>query len=188
MKDFQGIADDIALLFQDEMSAGTSPHKGYGRTFNQRLIVKAKQSHKERLNVFGATDPLSGRRIQLATKFAKAPAMVRFLEKVANAYQNKREIWIYLNNGPVHKSKLVKLWLTLHPKVKLRWMPPYSPDLNPQELVWCHDRRKFLNNHEFDYEKQLAMKLSWFVRRLKPDVVKGVASLIPIEALLSFQV
>ena len=107
---------------------------------------------------------------------------------MANAYRDKREILIYLDNGPVHKSKLVKLWLTLYPKVKLRWMPPYSPDLNPQELVWCHDRRKFLNNHEFDYEKQLAMKLSWFVRRLKPDVVKGVASLIPIEALLSFQV
>ena len=188
LKDFQGIADDIALLFQDEMSAGTSPHKGYGWTFNQRLIVKAKQSHKERLNVFGATNPLSGRRIQLATKFAKAPAMVRFLEKVANAYQNKREIWIYLDNGPVHKSKLVKLWLSLHPKVKLRWMPPYSPDLNPQELVWCHDRRKFLNNHEFGDGKRLAMELSWFVRRLKPDVVKSVASLIPIKALLSFQV
>jgi hypothetical protein len=49
LKDFQGIADDIALLFQEETSAGISPHKGYGWTFNQRLIVKAKQSHKERL-------------------------------------------------------------------------------------------------------------------------------------------
>ena len=142
LKDFQEIADDIALLFQDEMSAGTSPHKGYGWAFNQRLIVKAKQSHKERLNVFGATNPLSGRRIQLATKVAKAPAMVRFLEKVVNAYRNKREIWVYLDNGPVHRSKLVNLWLLAHPKIKVRWLPPYSPDLNPQELVWCHDRRK----------------------------------------------
>ena len=188
LKDFQGIADDIALLFQDEMSAGTSPRKGYGWTFNQRLIVKAKQSHKERLNVFGATNPLSGRRIQLATKIAKAPSMIKFLEKVANAYRNKREIWVYLDNGQVHKSKLVKLWLLAHPKIKVRWLPPYSPDLNPQELVWCHDRRKFLNNHEFADARQLAMKLSWFVRRLKPEMVKSVASLIPIEALLSFQV
>ncbi len=150
--------------------------------------MKAKQPHKERLNVFGATDPLSGRRIQLATKVAKAPSMTKFLDKVLKAYQNKKEIWIYLDNGPVHKSKLVKLWLSLHPKVKLRWMPPYSPDLNPQELVWCHDRRKFLNNHEFADARQLAMRLSWFVRRPKPETVKSVASLIPIEALLSFQV
>lgn len=86
-------------------------------------------------NIFGATDPLGGRRIQLATKFANAPAIVKFLGKVANAYRNKRGIWIYLDNGPAHKSKLVKLWLLLHQKVKLRWMPAHSPDLNPQELV-----------------------------------------------------
>ena len=82
--------------------------------------MKAKQSHKERLNVFGATNPLSGRRIQLATKVAKAPSMVKFLEKVAMMYRNKLEIWIYLDNGPVHRSKLVKLWLLAHPKIKVR--------------------------------------------------------------------
>ena len=52
----------------------------------------------------------------------------------------------------------------------------------------CHGRRKFMNNHKFEDGKRLAMELSWFVRRLKPDVVRSVASLIPIEALLSFQV
>ena len=170
LKDFKEIADDIVLLFQDEMSAGTSPHKGYGCTFNQRPIVKARQSHKERLNVFGATNPLSGRRIQLITKVAKAQAMVKSLKKVADAYQNKLEIWIYLDNGPVHKSELVKPWLSLHPKVELRWMPPYSPDLDPQELVWCHDLRKFMNNHEFEDGKRLAMELSWSMRRLKPGM------------------
>ena len=92
--------DEIALLFEDEMPAPTSPHKGYGWTFNDRLIIKAAQSHKERLNVFGATNPINGRRIQLATKVAKAPAMVRFLDKVLKVYRNKRKIWIYLDNGP----------------------------------------------------------------------------------------
>lgn len=187
-EDSQKVTDDIALLFQDEMSACTSPHKGYGWTFNQRLIVKASQSHKERLNVFGATSPIDGRRVQLATKIAKATAMVKFLEKVDMVYRNKREIWIYLDNGPVHRSKLVKLWLLAHPRIKVRWLPPYSPDLNPQELVWGHDRRKFLNNQEFIDARQLAMRLSWFVRRLKPEMVKSVASLIQIESLLSFQV
>ena len=44
-----------------------------------------------------------------------------------------------------------------------------------------------MDNHEFEDGKRLAMELSWSVRRLKPDVVKSVASLIPIEALSSFQ-
>ena len=86
------------------------------------------------------------------------------------------EIQIYLDNCPVHKSKLVKLWLSLHPKVKSRWMPPYSPNWNSQEPVLCYDLKKFLNNHKFTDGKQLAMQLSWFVRRLKPGSKKNVDS------------
>ena len=66
LRDLKRKTDEIALLFEDEMSGSTSPHKGYGWTFRDRLIIKTTQSHKERLNVFGATNPLSGRRIQLA--------------------------------------------------------------------------------------------------------------------------
>jgi len=187
-KDVKKITDDIALLFEDEMSICTSPHKGYGWTFNERLIIKTTQSHKERLNTFGATNPIDGTQIQLSTKIAKAPAMIRFLEKVDRTYPDKKEIWIYLDNGPVHRSKLVKEWMIMHPRIKIKWLPPYSPDINPQELVWGYDRKKFLNNNEFVNGRQLAMKLSWFVRKLEPTLVRSVCSLIPIESLLSFQV
>ena len=186
--DIKKLTDQIALLFEDEMSTCTSPHKGYGWTFNERLIIKTPQSHKERLNTFGATNPVDGRRIQLSSKIAKAPALIKFMEKVLKTYESKKEIWIYLDNGPVHKSKLLKEWLKAHQKIKIRWMPPYSPNLNPQEYIWGYDRRKFLNNCVFTNTKQLRMKLDWFVRRMEPDVVRSVASLIPIETLLSFQV
>lgn len=188
LDDVKRLTKKTALLFGDEMSTCTSPHKGYGWTFNDRLVIKTPQSHKERLNTFGATNPVDGKRIQLSSKIAKAPALIKFMEKVLNVYADREEIWIYLDNGPVHKSRLLKEWLKAHQKVKIRWMPPYSPNLNPQELIWGYDRRKFLDNCVFTNERQLRMKLSWFVRRMKPDIVKSVASLIPIEALLSFQV
>ena len=124
----------------------------------------------------------------MSSSIAKAPAFVRFLDKIYEAYKDKEEIWFYLDNGPVHKARLVKEWLKEHPKVKIRWMPSYSPNLNPQELVWGYDRRKYLNNHVFASARQLRMGLDWFVRRLNPHTVRSVASLIPIEALLSFQV
>ncbi|EQD56667.1 transposase [mine drainage metagenome] len=124
----------------------------------------------------------------MSSKVAKSVAFIMFLEKILRTYRKMREIWLYLDNGPVHKSRLVKMWLELHPKVKVRWMPPYSPDLNPQELVWNYDRRKYLNNRVFANAMQLRMGLNWFVRRLQPSTVRSVASLIPIEALLSFQV
>jgi len=188
LKDTGKLTDDIAMLFEDEMSACTVPHKGYGWTFDERLITRTIERNRERANCFGAVNPLTGKRIQIITGIAKAPAFIRFLEKARLTYRNKKEIWIYLDNGPVHKSNMVKKYLETHPKIKLKFTSPYSPEINPQELIWGYDRKKFLNNNQFANAKQLSMRLSWFVRRLKPDIVKSVASLIPIEALLSFQV
>ncbi len=37
---------DTALLFLDEMSVCTSPHKGYGWTFNQRLVINVSELRK----------------------------------------------------------------------------------------------------------------------------------------------
>ena len=38
----------VIILFGDEMGANRSPRKGYGWTFNKRLVVKAQQSQKRR--------------------------------------------------------------------------------------------------------------------------------------------
>lgn len=188
LEDFQKLTADIALLFEDEMSACTSPHKGYGWTFNQRLIVRAAQKGKERLNCFGVTNPITGKRIQLQSTLAKAPALIEFLDKVYLTYRHKREIWLYLDSGPVHKSKLFKEWTDKHPTVKIKRTPTYSPDINPQELVWGYDRKKYLNNRPFDTAEDLSKGLDGFVRSLKPTMVRRICSLIPIEMFLSFQV
>ncbi|NQS98806.1 MAG: transposase [candidate division Zixibacteria bacterium] len=34
-------------------------------------------------------------------------------------------------------------------------MPPYSPELNPQERVWRHTRRKATHNKYFNDEQEL---------------------------------
>lgn len=124
--DMKKLTDKIALLFEDEMSTCTTPHKGYGWTFKERLVIQTPQAHKERLNTFGATNPIDGRRVHMSSSIAKAPALIRFMEKVLRVYAKKKEIWTYLDNGPVHKSRLFKEWLKSHPNVKVRWMPSYS--------------------------------------------------------------
>lgn len=71
--------NSVLVLFQDEMSAETSPRKGYGWTFEKRLVVEAPQKDVERINCFGAVNPLKGEVIEMTSKNAKTPAFVRFL-------------------------------------------------------------------------------------------------------------
>ena len=51
----------------------------------------------------------------------------------------KRTIFLIVDRGPAHRSKKTKAFIeTLGNKLKLFYLPPYSPDKNPDELVWKH--------------------------------------------------
>jgi transposase len=40
----------------------------------------------------------------------------------------------------VHRSKVVKAFLAEHPEIEIEWLPPYAPELNPEED--CHGNVK----------------------------------------------
>lgn len=173
----------VIVLFQDEMSAGCPPRKGYGWTFEERLEVNAFQTNRKRLNCFGAVNPLKGEVIQMSSKESKSPAFVRFLKQIVLRYPRKK-IWIYTDNLPVHKSGRVDRFLEKHSNLKLKYLPPYSPDVNLQEQWWNYERKKLLNNRYFDSTHQLATAISWFGKQTPPEQVMSICNFSPIENLL----
>lgn len=50
-----------------------------------------------------------------------------------------KPIFLIVDRGPAHRSKKTKAFVeSLGDKLKLFFLPPYSPDRNPDELVWKH--------------------------------------------------
>lgn len=62
---------------------------------------------------------------------------IQFLKRlVAGA---ERKIFLIVDNGPSHVSKKTKAFVaSIFDQIDLFYLPPYSPDLNPDELVWNH--------------------------------------------------
>ena len=51
----------------------------------------------------------------------------------------KRSIFLIVDRGPAHRAKRTKAFVeTLGGKLRLFFLPPYSPDRNPDELIWKH--------------------------------------------------
>lgn len=51
----------------------------------------------------------------------------------------KRKIFLIVDRGPAHVAKKTKAFVAgLCGKLRLFYLPPYSPDRNPDELVWKH--------------------------------------------------
>lgn len=183
MRDMRAKSNSIVVLFEDEMSANTSARRGYGWTFEERLVIKAPQRNKERLNCFGTVNPQRGEIVEISTKEAKAPGFIRLLEKTLKKYPGRR-IWMYLDRGPVHMSAKVRHFLERHCRLELRFLPPYSPDLNPQEHWWGYKRKKLLDNLSFSSRHQMALSMARFTRRVPAEQVRQTCSLAPITNLL----
>jgi transposase len=50
-----------------------------------------------------------------------------------------RKIFLIVDRGPAHRAKKTKAFIaTLAGRLRLFFLPPYSPDRNPDELVWKH--------------------------------------------------
>jgi len=50
-----------------------------------------------------------------------------------------RPIFLIVDRGSAHVSKMTKAFVaSLKGRLRLVYLPPYSPDLNPDELVWNH--------------------------------------------------
>ena len=48
-----------------------------------------------------------------------------------------RKVFLIVDGHPAHKARLVKQFLADNrDRIELFFLPPYSPELNPDELVW----------------------------------------------------
>ncbi|EQD35368.1 ISMsm5, transposase, partial [mine drainage metagenome] len=176
LKTAKSADDDAVILFEDEMSAGGSLRKGYGWTLDERLVIKAPAYHMKRTNCFGAVSPLTGDIVQSSSVSAKTPAFIRFLDKIVRRFAGKK-ILLFMDNFRVHSSGRIKRFLKRHPNIEVRFMPPYSPWLNPQEYWWGYLRRKLLNNRFFRSARQMVAAISRFIGSMTAEEVMSVCSL-----------
>ena len=62
----------------------------------------------------------------------------KFIECLKNFMRYRRQrIFIIMDGHPVHKAKVIKEYIKgFNGKLEMYLLPPYAPDLNPDELVW----------------------------------------------------
>ncbi len=172
------------ILFLDEMSVSTSARNGYGWTYGQRLVVDAPQKNVERANYFGAIEVSQGDIIETVRKSAKTPSFLYLLNKIEKRYPKDRILAI-MDNSKVHHDRRVDEFFRKKKNMKLLYLPPYSPDINPEEYVHRYLRCKLLDNRNFRSVKQIGHVISRFVKSMSKETMESIAPMIPIEALLS---
>jgi transposase len=123
------------IYFADEAGVRSDFH--VGTTWAPRgetPIVKAT-GRRFGLNMISAVSARGDFRFMVHEGSVTAQVFREFLRRLMQGA--KQPIILVVDGHPVHKAKLIKDYVALQAgKLKLVLLPPYSPQLNPDEQVW----------------------------------------------------
>jgi hypothetical protein len=131
-------------MFQDEARFGRiSQCRRCWHKKPLRPIVKTMLTHQYTY-AYGAVSPVDGRFDSLGLPHVNVACRQLFLEEIARRYATENIIRV-VDGAGWHKTQA----LPLPDNLKLHFLPPYSPELNPQEHLWDELREKFFHNKAF---------------------------------------
>jgi transposase len=134
------VIDPERLIFLDEAGASTNMSRICGRApKGERLVSAVPHGHWHITSMIGAirlSGPAAGLIFEGATD---AEAFSTFVEQVLVPQLHPGDV-VVMDNLSSHKSQRIREAIE-NTGARLRFLPPYSPDLNPIEKMWSKVKR-----------------------------------------------
>jgi transposase len=131
----------------------THPHHNavisYGWIKKGENFEVLSNSGRHRLNINGAVDIQNLDVITRTCDWVNADAICELLKAIRAKNPDYKKITLIMDNAAYNRSKKVK-YLSNKLKIKLFYLPPYSPNLNPIERLWKFMKKKVLYNKYYE--------------------------------------
>jgi len=154
--------ENIDLWFEDEchfQQHGSSHIMWIPPEIKDPILLHAPTRKKQ--GVFGAVQVSEGRLVTNLEQTFNALTFQSFIEYVLRYRTPDKLMVLVLDNARWHHAKLIQPWLMEHRHmIKLDFLPPYSPELNPIERVWKLTRRLCTHNRYFPQLDDLTQTVS----------------------------
>jgi transposase len=123
------------IFFADESGIRSDYHKGHTWAPVGKTPVVEATGARFSLNMLSAVSAQGQFRFMVHEGTATAETFCTFLKRLAHGVEQK--IFLIVDGHRIHRARKVQALLTeLRGKITLFFLPPYSPQLNPDELVW----------------------------------------------------
>jgi len=165
--------DVFRLMFQDEARFGRiSDHRRCWCPAPERPTCLSQVS-QENTYAYGVVSIPDGQFESLVLPHCNTECMQVFLEEVSFRHPEEK-ILMVTDCAGWHKSKSLKI----PENIRLCFLPPYSPELNPVEHIWDELKEKGFHNRVFSSLDALEDHLVNELRNLEdaPAVNQSIAS------------
>lgn len=161
------------IYWGDEMGVRSDHQAGRSYAPKGQTPVIAGTGQRFGCNVLSALTNRGHLDFMVFKKGFTATVFVRFLRRLVK--QAGRKVFIIVDRHPVHRSKKVGAWLEKHAThIRLFFLPGYSPELNPDEMVNNDVKTNAVGRKRAHHQTQLMGNVRRYLerRRNHPDLVK----------------
>ena len=141
------------LYFQDEAGVSLIPVLGKTWAPKGKTPVLKVTGNRGSFCVSSAVSPAGRMVFRIEKKTVNAHTFIDFLKQIMRQHPY-RKIIVIVDRAPVHRARCVQHFVEQNKKrFALYYLPPYAPELNPDEEVWNHLKNNKLKAHQAKTKK-----------------------------------
>lgn len=169
---------DHPLYFVDGMHPAYTGHPAFGwirRGFDREL----KSNHgRVNVNINGALSWPDRTVVHLEAEKITSEAMITLFDRLAARHSMAATIEVVLDNASYHRSAAIKAYLARDGcRIRLVYLPAYSPNLNLIERLWWFLKKTTLWNEHYPTFAQFKAAIDGFFEKL-PTYREQLTSLL----------
>ena len=162
------------IFFGDESGVRSDYHAGTTWAPKGETPVVSRTGQRVSCNMISAVAAKGLMRFMVTKGRVTARVFIDFCRRlIKNA---KRPIFLIVDGHPTHRAKLTQEFVrSTDGKLRLFFLPPYSPELNPDELVWRDVKAHTIGRHAIESHRHLRDLALSALRRLQktPGKIRG---------------
>lgn len=168
----QAKQENAEVFFGDAAHIRSDYHSGktWGRKGETPVVEATGARHG--MSLISAVSARGSLRFMVhETGGVNADVFIKFLKRLVSGA--KRPIFLIVDRGSAHRAKKVADYVaSLKGALRLFFLPPYSPDRNPDELVWKHLKADTVGRMRVENKADFRQKVMKSMRQLQNNPAK----------------
>lgn len=166
-------AEKALIYWGDEMGLRSDDQVGRSYGLRGQTPVIPGTGQRFGCNMISAVTNQGHLCFQVFEGTFKVKVFLGFVQRLLK--QAKRKVFLIIDGHPVHRAKLVQAWRATHQEeMELIYLPGYSPELNPDELLNQDVKRSALRQRRPKHVTDLKDDVRAYLHstQKRPDVVR----------------
>jgi transposase len=156
------------IFFLDETGFSSEPNLGRTYGLKGQTPVVPTTGQRQKINAISAINARGAFWCQDYPGKLNAALFVEFLQDFMKGRTSK--VYLVVDGHPSHKAKAVKEYVqSTQGRLELHFLPPYAPDLNPDEFVWQYVKTNGLSKKPLKKNESLRERVVQDLAALKKN-------------------